>query len=78
MSAPYARGREEGALSIFAVRIVGITIETECPRCGRSLRLTVPPEDLGVIHGEGVLCGGCGRGNDTRPGTPCSTSASQP
>jgi hypothetical protein len=46
-------------MTATAMRIVGITIETECQRCGRCLRLTVPPEDVPALHGHGALCGGC-------------------
>jgi len=53
-------------MTATAVRIVGITIETECQRCGRSLRLTVPPEDLSVLHGQGARCGGCARDDVAR------------
>ena len=48
-------------MTATTMRIVGITVETECQRCGRSLRLTVPPENFPVLHGRGALCGGCGR-----------------
>jgi hypothetical protein len=61
-------------MTATAVRIVGITIETACQRCGRTLRLTVPPEDVPVLNGQGALCGGCERDEGARSVTSCSAN----